>query len=81
MLGSDNPEDKKRNAKAKSINISQRALPYSFQYIVASLTARHTGEVYCVLSLVILNSEPLLLTGRTTAMGRTAATDNLTLWP
>lgn len=54
LLGSDNPEDKKRHAKQKVNKYQQMCSVYSSQYIVFSLTARHTGEVYCVLSLVIL---------------------------
>lgn len=58
----------------RKVNKYQQMCPfYSSQYIVCSLTARHTGEVYCVLSVVIPGSERLLLTGRTTATGRTTS--------
>lgn len=80
LLGSDNPEDKKKKIR-KPNKYELMSCFYSFQYIVFSLTARRTGEVYCVLSLVILHSKPLLLTGRTAATGRTTAADELTLCP
>lgn len=69
LLGSDNPEDQKKDTSSKVNKYQQMRSCYSSQYIVGSLTGWRTGQVCCVLSVVILHSEQLLLTGRTTAEG------------